>query len=386
VTVTGVEDALADGPQLYMIRTLAAISTDVTYNGLDAADVTVSNTDNDSAGVTVTPTSGLTTTESAGQATFTIVLNSQPTADVTIGLTSSHAAEATVTQSNVTFTAANWSSEQTITITGMDDAVADGNQPYTIITAPATSSDPSYGGMDAADVAVTNLDNDIAGFTLDPTGGLFVSEFGDFDTFTIVLNTQPLADVTIGLASSSPAEGTVSPASVTFTNASWNVPQTVTVTGVNDALADGSQLFFIVTGAAASTDPAYSGLNPPDIDVTNFDNDTPGVYVKARRLLRTSENGQSSTIKVGLTTQPAANVTCTFTSSDTTEGTVAPATVIFTPANFATLQSVTVAGVDDAATDGDQLYSVLGAPCTSADPDYDNFDPRDLAVINRDND
>jgi hypothetical protein len=65
----------------------AATSGDPSYQGIDVADVTVSNTDNDVAGVTVTPTSGLTTTEAGGTATFTVVLNTQPTADVTIALT-----------------------------------------------------------------------------------------------------------------------------------------------------------------------------------------------------------------------------------------------------------------------------------------------------------
>ena len=44
------------------------------YNGIDADDVAVTNTDNDAAGIIVTPTSGLTTTEAGGTATFTIVL------------------------------------------------------------------------------------------------------------------------------------------------------------------------------------------------------------------------------------------------------------------------------------------------------------------------
>ena len=46
--------------------TAAAVSTDANYNGVNAADVTVTNTDNDVAGITVTPTTGLTTTEAGG--------------------------------------------------------------------------------------------------------------------------------------------------------------------------------------------------------------------------------------------------------------------------------------------------------------------------------
>ena len=85
MTVTGVNDALDDGDIAYSIVTAAATSSDANYNGLNAADVSVSNTDNDTAGITVTPTTGLTTTEAGGTATFTVVLASQPTADVTIG-------------------------------------------------------------------------------------------------------------------------------------------------------------------------------------------------------------------------------------------------------------------------------------------------------------
>ena len=74
--MTGADDVLDDGDVAYSIVTAAANSTDVIYNGINAADVAVTNTDNDAAGITVTPTSGLTTTEAGGTATFTIVLTS----------------------------------------------------------------------------------------------------------------------------------------------------------------------------------------------------------------------------------------------------------------------------------------------------------------------
>ena len=63
---------LDDGDVTYTIVTAAAMSTDANYNGVDAADVAVTNTDNDAAGITVTPTPGLTTTEAGGTATFTV--------------------------------------------------------------------------------------------------------------------------------------------------------------------------------------------------------------------------------------------------------------------------------------------------------------------------
>jgi len=42
-------------------------------------------------------------------------------------------------------------------------------------------------------------------------------------------------------------------------------------------------------------------------------------------------------------------------------------------------------GVDDLLLDGDQLYTIVSEPCTSADPNYQGIDPRDLVGLNRDN-
>ena len=49
---------------------------------------------------------------------------------------------------------------QTVTVTGVDDLIVDGNILYTIIIGAATSSDLSYNGLNPADVGLTNLDND----------------------------------------------------------------------------------------------------------------------------------------------------------------------------------------------------------------------------------
>ena len=191
--MTGADDVLDDGNVAYTIVTAAANSADLIYNGVDAADVAVTNTDNDAAGIIVTPTSGLTTTEAGGTATFTIALASQPTADVTIALSVSDPTEGTVSPASVgftgvvKFTGANWNTPVTITVTGVDDALDDGNVAYTIVTAPATSTDSTYNGLDAADVAVTNTDNDAAGITVSAISGP-TTEAGGTATFTVVLN------------------------------------------------------------------------------------------------------------------------------------------------------------------------------------------------------
>src|SRR5207249_5517585 len=111
------------------------------------------------------------------------------------------------------------------------------------------------------------------GFTVVPTNNLITTESGGTDTFTVVLDKQPTADVTIPISSSDLTEGTVSPSSLTFTTNNWNVPQTVTVTGVDDAIVDGTVAYTIILGAATSADSNYNGLDPADVSVANADNE-----------------------------------------------------------------------------------------------------------------
>jgi large repetitive protein len=386
VTVTGVDDQEADGSQPYRVHTSPATSTDPAYNGLDAREANVTNTDNDSAGITVTGTANLQTTESTGTASFKVVLNSKPTANVTIAVSSSRTGEGTVSPTSLTFTPDNWSAPQTVTATGVDDLIADGNQVYTIVLAAAVSTDPNYSGRNAPDVSITNVDNDSAGITVTAAPNLTTTEAGGTATFTIVLNSKPVADVTVGISSSRTSEGTVSPASVTFTPSNWNAPQTVTIKGANDNVADGSQPYTIVTAAAVSTDTGYAGMNPPDVAVTNTDNDSAGITVTVAPNLQTTEGGGTATFTIVLNSQPTAPVAIALSSNDTGEGTVSPTSVSFTPSNWNAPKVVTVKGVDDDVSDGNQIFTIVTAPATSNDNGYKGINAADVTITNVDND
>jgi hypothetical protein len=130
--------------------------------------------------------------------------------------------------------------------------------------------------VDSGDSGGSDGGNDIHGITVNPTSGLVTTEAGDTATFTVVLNTQPTTTVTIDLSSDDTSEGTVSPASLTFTTGNWSIAQTVAVTGVDDNIDEGNQSYTIVTAAATSSDQSYSGLNATDVSVTNTDNDITG--------------------------------------------------------------------------------------------------------------
>src|SRR5207248_1571552 len=111
-------------------------------------------------------------------------------ADVVIPIASSNAAEGTASVSSLTFTAADWNVPQTVTVTGVDDRVQDGTIAYSIVLGAAASADPIYIGMDAADVSLTNADDDGAAITVTPTAGLATTEAGGQASFSVVLNSQ----------------------------------------------------------------------------------------------------------------------------------------------------------------------------------------------------
>lgn len=272
VTVTGVNDAIDDGDVTYSIVTGDAVSSDANYDGLALADVSVTNADNDTAGVSVSAISG-NTTEAGGTASFNVVLDTQPTADVTISITSSNTAEGIVSTSLLTFDSSNWNTAQTVTVTGVNDWIVDGNVPYMITTDPAQSDDSQYAGIDAADVSVTNMDNDTAGITVASSPGLTTTEAGGTASFGIVLGSEPTADVTISISTGNAAEGSVSVSSLTFTATNWNTAQFVTVTGVDDDVVDGNIAYAVVTGLATSDDTNYGGMAVNDVALANLDDE-----------------------------------------------------------------------------------------------------------------
>ncbi|HSZ82910.1 MAG TPA: sialidase family protein [Polyangia bacterium] len=231
------------------------------------------------AHIIVTPTSGLVTSESGTTATFQVSLTSPPTSTVSIAVASDTPTEGKATPATVTFTPATWMTPVTVTVVGVDDSVSDGPQAYKIITSPAVSTDARYQGLNPDDVSCTNLDND-PGIELIGADDVVTSESGRQATFGVQLNSAPGASVTLPLSSSNTAEGTVSPDHLVFDATNWNKSQTVTVTGVDDTVADGTQAYTIVTGALVSTDPAYGGQNPPDVAAHNLDDDYGAVTVK----------------------------------------------------------------------------------------------------------
>ena len=206
VTVTAGEDDDSAADTVTLTHT--AVSTDGDYDGdYDGAtvdEVTVTITDNDTAGVTVEPTA-LTVAE-GGSGSYAVVLNTEPAADVVVSVAGASGTDLSVSATELTYTTSNWSTEQTVTVTaGEDDDSADDT---VTLTHTAVSTDGDYDGATVDEVTVTITDNDAAGVTVAPTA-LTVAEAGS-GSYTVVLNTEPAADVVVSVAGASGTDLSVS--------------------------------------------------------------------------------------------------------------------------------------------------------------------------------
>ena len=138
----------------------------------------------------------------------------------------------------------------------------------------ATGSDDGLGIDNFSLTPVTANAGPTAGVTIAQSDGTTsVSEGGPTDSYTVVLNSQPTADVTVSVASpDSPAQIALTPSTLTFTAANWNTPQTVSVAAVDDALVEGLHSSTI-NSTITSSDAAYSGRAIAPLTVSIVDND-----------------------------------------------------------------------------------------------------------------
>ncbi|WP_274542391.1 Calx-beta domain-containing protein, partial [Candidatus Oscillochloris fontis] len=386
LTVTAVNDPTSEGPHTGTI-TFAVASGDPFYAPLTIAPQTVAITDNDPAELIVSALSSPTTSEAATTSTFTVRLRSQPLADVDVPITSGDTTEGTVSPATLPFTTANWYLPQTVTVTGVNDDVDDGDQSYTLSVGPTTSTSALYAGVTwPTPINLTNLDNDTAGVTFAATP-VTVAEGGATATYSLVLTSEPLHDVEITVTALAQVEvNGGNTTTLTFTPADWSVAQDVLVSALDDVVAEVSPHTGLITHTAASTDPLYGGIAIPDVAPAITDNDTAGV-TRTSPTWPVDEAGDATsvTFSLVLNTQPTDDVIITLNAGTQVLVDGVPTQALtFTDADWATPRVITVTAVDDVTAEGAHI-GTISLSMTSPDPFY-NFALADLSVAILDDD
>jgi len=181
---------------------------------------------------TITNLSG-NTSEDGTTSTFNVALKSAPSDNVTVSVSSSSNSEGTVSPSTLTFTPNNWSSTQTVTVTGVDDNSTDGHKAYNISLSATyigqeveTLAGSSSGSTDATGTSASF--NNPMGITTDGTN-LYVSDKNNHRIRKIVISTG----VVTTLAGSS--EGSTD---ATGTSARFYNPRGITTDGTNLYVSD----------------------------------------------------------------------------------------------------------------------------------------------------
>ena len=268
--------------------------------------------------------------------------------DIVIDITSGNS-DVTLSSTELTFTNANKSQAQTVTITAAeDDDVID--DPVTITLTPASTS-----GAYAATATLMETVGDNDDRIELSSAAVSLVEGAGSDTFTVALDLDdaPGENFALSVTSGDTAAVTVSPATLDFTTSNYATPQTVTVTPVNDD--DGTDEAVTITVSVTSGDTL------PDATKTIAVVDDDGDIEVSAGAITLVEGGSSGMFTVKLGAPPASSATISVTSADTGAVAVSPATLTFNASNYDTAQPVTLTPVDDSDALDESVLITLAA-------------------------
>ncbi len=284
VTVTAVDNDVDAAD-----KTVTVSATATGGNGVaDPASQTLTITDDDERGVTVTP--GTLTldevddTQTAGatenQDTYTVALDSQPTGTVTVNLESEDTDIATVAPARLTFTTGNWNTAQGVTVTAVADDADNANDRRTVdIAHTISASGTDYAAVTASPVTVTVADDDGAPvLSIDSPS---VTE-GDTTTATLTFTVSlaPASGKTVTVNYDDGLTGTAGPNDYTaieagtLTFAPGETSSTIAVTVTGDTADEPDET--VVLRLSSPTNAALSGSPVAILGTgTIVDNDLP---------------------------------------------------------------------------------------------------------------
>ncbi|MBP6391863.1 MAG: hypothetical protein KA352_13315 [Flavobacteriales bacterium] len=180
-------------------------------------------------GLQATSTATVVVDETGTTGTLGLRLGTQPIADVVVDLSVSDATEASIDVPQITFTAGNWDQPQTLTVTGLDDVIDDGDIDLSVVASMnVLTADPLYAAMGPEYFAVLNLDDD-ATFTM-PLAQTFCRDIGMSGVNVLINN---LGSPIIGVQATSSDQGIVHDADIAVTPVN-SITYAVSITGLED--------------------------------------------------------------------------------------------------------------------------------------------------------
>ena len=360
MTVSAAHDNDTDNETATVTHTVT--STDSSYSSASANSVAVSVTDDD-PDVTVSFGAMSYTVAEGNPVSVTVSLDLAPGREVTIPIarTNQGASDSDYTGVPASVTFSPTERSQTITFRATQDELDDDGEK--VLLAFGTPLPTGVSAGTPATTTVTITDDDTPGVSV--SRALLTIVEGSSGTYTIVLDSQPTADVTVTINDpSGNTDVTAEPTSLTFSSSDWNSPKTVTVSAAQDADPDDETA--TVTHTVTSTDSSYSDASADSVAVTITDDD-PDVTVSFGAMSYTVAEGNPVTVTVTLSAAPGREVEIPITAtaqggaSSPADYTGVPASVTFGPTE--TSQTITFeAAQDDEDDDGESVLLAFGTP------------------------
>ncbi|RLL51276.1 calcium-binding protein [Mariprofundus sp. EBB-1] len=284
----------------------AVTSVDAVFNNIFAENIVAKVADSSAPEVVITPVTGpLRVFEEQLNAPtaapfvsnrYQVVLSSAPTETVVVNalpvvprvgagvMVGTTPANMNATGTQLTFTVANWYIPQTVTVTGINDALAEGTQFLDIRhTVSSATPEGAYDNINVRNLTVEVVDNNLPGIVVAQTNNQsMVAEAGAYaavDSYQMVMTQAPTGNVTVAIGVDgqlqlfADAALTQPISTLTFTTGTWMTAQTVYIKAVADGVAEGTH-YSRITHTVSSGQPMTVG----SIDVTVLDN-SPGVVI-----------------------------------------------------------------------------------------------------------
>ena len=164
-----------------------------------------------------------------------------------------------------------------------------------------------------------------------------------------------------------------------------------TIEGIVDTDGDGTPNYLdLDSDEDGYNDSVEGNVNDSDSDgiVDYIDPRDAGYNVNPNSLITVNESGSvTASVLVTLDRKPSTNVTILVASADAAEVSISTTTLVFTPANWNTTQTIVVSGVDEAVRDGDKMVDItFSIDDANSDDLFDSLSDQIRQVRNQDDD
>ena len=336
----------------------------VTQGVRSEATVTIEDNPDDVPAVRVSFARSSYTAAEDGTVEVTLTLSPAPEREVVIPIVRTNersASDADYDPLPTTVRFASDETEQTLTFTPVDDAIDDDGERVRLTLGAPLPRLVSRGATTAATVSIT--DNDTRGVTVRPTS-LRIDEGGpDPGQYTVVLGSEPTGDVTVVITPPTNTDITVNRASLLFTPRNWDEPETVEVSGSEDA--DDADDTGTITHAVSGGD--YASVRAAAVSVTVLDDEDPQVRVEFVPVPNAvvAEGGNAISFTVSLSKDPERTITIPISvahhdGASSADYTLSPASVMFEAGGVLSKQITLTAEDDEIDDDGESVTLGFG--------------------------